>query len=143
MAKENLNIQELTIPEVEDKIREMKKEIFTLRFRNAMRQLDNPLRIRFLRRDIARYTTALAEHRKGIRFLATGEDMPPSAEAQAKPKAAKKPAKKTETKAAAKPAAKAKKETTPAKAETKSAAKSSEKPKRRVPWSRGKKKDKE
>ena len=139
MAKEKLNIQELTVPEVEDKIREMKKEIFTLRFRNAMRQLDNPLRIRFLRRDIARYTTALAEHRKGIRFLATGEEMPPSVAAPAKPKAAKKTAKKTETKAAAKPAAKAKKETV----ETKSAAKSSEKPKRRVPWSRGKKKDKE
>jgi large subunit ribosomal protein L29 len=150
VAKEKLNIQELTIPEVEEKIREMKKEVFTLRFRNAMRQLDNPMRIRFLKRDIARYTTALAEHQQGIRFLATGEDLPASAEPAAKPKAArpkaaKKTAKKTETKAVAKPAAKAKKEPAEAKAETKSAsaAKSSEKPKRRVPWSRGKKKDKE
>ena len=151
MAKEKLNIQELTVPEVEDKIREMKKEVFTLRFRNAMRQLDNPMRIRFLKRDIARYTTALAEHHQGIRFLATGEEMPATAETPAKPKAAKKAVvKKTETKAAAKPAAvkpaaKAKKETTEAKVETKSAssAKSTEKPKRRVPWSRGKKKDKE
>ena len=146
MAKEKLNIQELTIPEVEDKIREMKKEVFTLRFRNAMRQLDNPMRIRFLKRDIARYTTALTEHHQGIRFLATGEDMSATAEAPAKPKAAKKAAvKKTETKAAAKPAAKAKKETAETKVETKSAgsAKSTEKPKRRVPWSRGKKKDKE
>ncbi len=143
MAKETTNIQELTVPEVEDKIREMKKEIFTLRFRNAMRQLDNPMRIRFLRRDIARYTTALAEHKKGIRFLATGEDMPASAAIAEKPKPAKKAApKKTETKAAARPA-KAKKETAEAKVETKSSAKSSEKPKRRVPWSRGKKKDKE
>ena len=155
MAKEKLNIQELTIPDVEEKIREMKKEVFTLRFRNAMRQLDNPMRIRFLKRDIARYTTALAEHQQGIRFLATGEDLPASAAPAAKPKAArpkvarpkaaKKTAKKTETKAVAKPAAKAKKEPAEAKAETKSAsaAKSSEKPKRRVPWSRGKKKDKE
>ena len=91
MAKKTLNIQELTVPEVEEKIQEMKKEIFNLRFRNAMRQLDNPLRIRFLRRDIARYTTALAEHRQGIRFLATGEEMPPTGEAvpkkaKAKPK---------------------------------------------------------
>ena len=151
MAKEKLNIQELTVPEVEDKIREMKKEIFTLRFRNAMRQLDNPMRIRFLRRDIARYTTALAEHQQGIRFLATGEDMPQSTEAPAKRKAAKKTSKKTETKVAAKaakPATKAapkKKEEAVVEAKTASAtrAKSSEKPKRRVPWSRGKKKDKE
>ena len=151
MAKEKTNIQELTIPEVEEKIREMKKEVFTLRFRNAMRQLDNPLRIRFLRRDIARYTTALAEHQKGIRFLATGEDMALAGEtASPKPKAAKKTAKKTVKKAAskvaAKPATKAapkKKEEAVAEAKTASATKSSEKPKRRVPWSRGKKKDKE
>src|SRR5262245_9597177 len=84
----------------------MKKEVFTLRFRNAMRQLDNPMRIRFLKRDIARYTTALAEHNQGIRFLATGEDMSTATEAPAKPKAAKKTVKKTETKPAAKPAAK-------------------------------------
>jgi ribosomal protein L29 len=160
MAKEKANIQELTVPEVEDKIREMKKEIFTLRFRNAMRQLDNPLRIRFLKRDVARYTTALAEHRQGIRSLATGEDMSQTAEAPAKPKAArktvKKIAKKTVTKSAAKPAVKPavkpatkaapkKKEEAVAEAKTASATgtKSSEKPKRRVPWSRGKKKDKE
>ena len=144
MAKEKLNIQELTVPEVEDKIREMKKEIFTLRFRNAMRQLDNPMRIRFLRRDIARYTTALAEHQQGIRFLATGEDMPQSAEAPAKRKAATKTSKKTETKVAAKPATKAApKKKEEAVVEAKTATKSSEKPKRRVPWSRGKKKDKE
>jgi large subunit ribosomal protein L29 len=179
VAKEKQNIQELTVPEVEEKIRTMKQEIFTLRFRNAMRQLDNPLRIRFLRRDIARYTTALAEHRQGIRFLATGLDLPPGADAPraAKPKAAKKtsakaaspktPSPKTaapktaspktaalktaaaeSAPAGAKPAAKktsaksAAEETGDAKKETgATAAKSSEKPKRRVPWSRGKKKE--
>lgn len=163
MAKEKTNIQELTIPEVEEKIREMKKEIFTLRFRNAMRQLDNPLRIRFLKRDVARYTTALAEHQQGIRFLATGEDAPLGAETtEAKPKAAKKTAKKAASKAAAKPAAKPaakaaaktaakpatkaapkKKEEAEVKTASAAGAKTSEKPKRRVPWSRGKKKDKE
>jgi ribosomal protein L29 len=159
VAKEKTNIQELTIPEVEDKIREMKKEIFTLRFRNAMRQLDNPLRIRFLKRDVARYTTALAEHQKGIRFLATGEDVPLGGETtEAKPKTARKTAKKAPSKAAAKPAAKTatktaakpatkaapkKKEEAEVKTASAAGAKSSEKPKRRVPWSRGKKKDKE
>ena len=137
MPKEKQNIQELTVPEVEEKIQEMKKEVFNLRFRNAMRQLDNPLRIRFLRRDIARYTTALAEHRQGIRFLATGEEMPPTGETAA-PKAKPKPkaAAKTETKPAKTAEVKAAAEDVSA-----TSAKSSEKPKRRVPWSRGKKKE--
>ena len=160
MAKEKQNIQELTVPEVEEKIRTMKQEIFTLRFRNAMRQLDNPLRIRFLRRDIARYTTALAEHRKGIRFLATGEDLTPGGEAAAsQAKAAKKAAAKkaaaeasaatpakTEAKVAAKTPAKTPAKKTSVKSATeaspKDAAPAKEKPKRRVPWGRGKK-DKE
>ncbi|HET9233596.1 MAG TPA: 50S ribosomal protein L29, partial [Candidatus Eisenbacteria bacterium] len=110
-------------------------EIFNLRFRNAMRQLDNPLRIRFLRRDVARYTTALAEHRQGIRFLATGEAMPPTGET-ATPKAKPKAAVKTETKPAKTAEAKAAAEDVSA-----TSAKTSEKPKRRVPWSRGKKKE--
>ena len=142
MAKEKQNIQELTVPEVEDRIREMKKELFTLRFRNAMRQLDNPLRIRFLRRDVARYVTALAEHQQGIRFLATGEDMPPAAPeaAKGKPKTAAKaktektkPGKAAKTDTAFKTATK--------KTEAATSDEGAEKPKRRAPWSRGKKKE--
>jgi len=139
VPKEKQNIQELTVPEVEEKIQEMKKEVFNLRFRNAMRQLDNPLRIRFLRRDIARYTTALAEHRQGIRFLATGEEMPPTGQTaapKAKPKPKPKAAAKTETKPAKTAGGEAAAESVSA-----TSAKSSEKPKRRVPWSRGKKKE--
>ena len=137
MPKVKQNIQELTVPEVEEKIQEMKKEVFNLRFRNSMRQLDNPLRIRFLRRDIARYTTALAEHRQGIRFLATGEEMPPTGEtAKPKPKPKPKAAAKAETKPAQTAEVKATAEDVSA-----TSAKSSEKPKRRVPWSRGKKKE--
>jgi large subunit ribosomal protein L29 len=73
MPRLKTNVQELTVPEAEDKVLELKKELFNLRFRNAMRQLDNPLQIRFLRKDLARLKTALAEHQQGIRSLATGE----------------------------------------------------------------------
>ena len=76
MPKNKVNVHEMTAPEAEERIRELKKELFHLRFRNAMRQLDNPLQIRFLRKDVARLMTALSEHRQGIRPLATGESAP-------------------------------------------------------------------
>jgi large subunit ribosomal protein L29 len=63
-------IRDMTEDEIETRIRELHEEIFNLRFRNAMRQLQNPVLIRERRRDIARMRTILTEHRKGIRALA-------------------------------------------------------------------------
>jgi large subunit ribosomal protein L29 len=63
-------IRELSEDEILVKIRELTEEIFNLRFRNAVRQLQNPLLIREKRRDIARMRTILTEHRTGVRKLA-------------------------------------------------------------------------
>jgi len=63
-------IRDMTEDEMRTKIREITEEIFNLRFRNAMRQLQNPLSIREKRRDIARLQTLLTERRKGIRASA-------------------------------------------------------------------------
>jgi large subunit ribosomal protein L29 len=63
-------IRDLTEAEIETKIQELHEELFNLRFRNSMRQLQNPVLIREKRRDIARLRTILTEHRKGIRKLA-------------------------------------------------------------------------
>lgn len=63
-------IREMTEDEILGKIRELKEELFHLRFRNQMRQLQNPLLLREKKRDVARLTTVLAEHRRGIRPLA-------------------------------------------------------------------------
>jgi len=63
-------VRDMTVDEIETRIRELHEEIFNLRFRNAMRQLQNPVLIRERRRDIARMRTILVEHRKGIRPLA-------------------------------------------------------------------------
>ena len=62
-------IRDLTVGEIDQKIRELHEEIFNLRFRNSMRQLQNPLLIRERKRDIARLRTVLTEHRMGIRKL--------------------------------------------------------------------------
>jgi len=69
MPREKILVNEMTVAEVELRIQEMKKELFNLRFRNSMHQLDNPLQIRYLRRDLARLETALTEHKKGIQPL--------------------------------------------------------------------------
>ncbi len=62
-------IRELNVDEVRLKIRDLREELFNLRFRNSMRQLDNPLRIREVRRDLARLMTILREHERGGRPL--------------------------------------------------------------------------
>jgi len=63
-------IREMTEDDIRTKIRELKEELFHLRFRNTMRQLPNSLLLREKRRDVARLETILTEHRKGIRPLA-------------------------------------------------------------------------
>jgi len=69
MPRDKINFSDMTVEEVEIKVGELKEELFNLRFRNTMRQLDNPLTIRFVRRDLARCMTALAEHKQGIHSL--------------------------------------------------------------------------
>lgn len=63
-------IREMTEDDIQTKIRELKEELFHLRFRNTMRQLPNSLLLREKRRDVARLETILTEHRQGIRSLA-------------------------------------------------------------------------
>jgi large subunit ribosomal protein L29 len=72
MKQENSpgRLRELTEEELRLKVKSLHEEIFNLRFRNSVKQLDNPLKIREARRDLARMETLLAEHQKGIRRLA-------------------------------------------------------------------------
>jgi large subunit ribosomal protein L29 len=73
MPKPKLEVGEMTVEEVAAQAEGVKQELFHLRFRNAMHQLDNPLLIRFRRRELARLLTALSEYRHGTRRLAGGE----------------------------------------------------------------------
>jgi large subunit ribosomal protein L29 len=66
-------LRELTADEIRQKVRAMNEDLFNLRFRNSVKQLDNPLRIREVRRDLARMITLLHEHEKNIRKLAEHE----------------------------------------------------------------------
>lgn len=58
-----------SVQELKDLLDGMNKELFNLRFRRGAQELPNPLRLRILRRDIARIKTVLREDELGIRKL--------------------------------------------------------------------------
>ena len=60
------DIRDLSTQELEDKIKDLKEELFNLRFQNATNQLDNPKRIVSVKKDIARAKTVLKEKELGI-----------------------------------------------------------------------------
>lgn len=60
-------IRSMEADEIETRIKGLEEELFNLRFRNAMKQLENPLEIRNVRRDLARLKTVLKQHRSGAR----------------------------------------------------------------------------
>jgi len=65
--------RELTRDELLQRKSEMEEELFNLRMQKASKELDNPLRLRVLRRDIARINTILREDELQIRPLAKEE----------------------------------------------------------------------
>jgi large subunit ribosomal protein L29 len=57
--------RELTRDELERIARDLREELFNLRFRVSTQKLDNPLRLRHVRRDLARVLTVLREDHLG------------------------------------------------------------------------------
>lgn len=53
--------RDLMDDELAAKERELREELFNLRFQRATGQVENPMRIRLVRRDIARAQTAVRE----------------------------------------------------------------------------------
>ncbi|AEI46009.1 MULTISPECIES: 50S ribosomal protein L29 [Paenibacillus] len=56
----------LTTAEIEQKIAGFKEQLFNLRFQLATGQLDNPVQIQKVRKEIARAKTVLRERELGI-----------------------------------------------------------------------------
>ena len=54
-------IRELSLDDAKARLEELVKERFNLRFRSATESIDNPMRFRSIRRDIARLRTILRE----------------------------------------------------------------------------------
>ena len=54
-------LRELSASELELKLKDLKEELFNLRFQLAINQLENPMRIKAVKRDIARVSTVMRE----------------------------------------------------------------------------------
>jgi len=54
-------MRDMSVDEIHTRLGELREELFNLRFRNSMKQLDNPLKIRQGRREMARLLTVLRE----------------------------------------------------------------------------------
>lgn len=54
-------LRAMTVEELREKEKELRKELFNLRFRLATGELENPMRIRSVRKDIARVLTIITE----------------------------------------------------------------------------------
>ena len=55
------DLREMTTAELETKLSELKKDLFFLRMQHATNQLDNPLKINLVKKDIARIKTVIRE----------------------------------------------------------------------------------
>lgn len=60
-------LRDMTKVELDQKLQEFKEELFNLRFQHATAQLDNPMRIKEVKRNIARVKTVLREMELGIK----------------------------------------------------------------------------
>ena len=63
-------LREMTAEELRQKMNELNDELFNLNMRRSLKSLDNPLRLRQVRREIARIKTVLNEDELGLRKLA-------------------------------------------------------------------------
>ena len=60
-AKFNEELRKMSAEELNAKLKELKEELFNLRFQHAINQLDNPQRMVEVKRNIARVMTILSE----------------------------------------------------------------------------------
>lgn len=54
-------LRAMTVEQLSEKLTELKKELFNLRFQHAINQLENPHQLEVVKRDIARVMTVLNE----------------------------------------------------------------------------------
>jgi large subunit ribosomal protein L29 len=63
------DVLNLAPDELKEKLLELQEEMANLKLQRATHQITNPLRIRTVRRSMARVRTLISEHEKGIRAV--------------------------------------------------------------------------
>ena len=59
-------INNITADELNSKLAELKQELFNLRFQHAVNQLENPMRLKAVKKDIARVKTVIRKQESEI-----------------------------------------------------------------------------
>ena len=65
-AKDIKEIRGLSVEDLNKKLNDLKKDLFMLRMQHATNQLDNPLQIAVVKKDIARIKTIIREKETNI-----------------------------------------------------------------------------
>ena len=65
-AKEVKEIRGLSVEKLEEKLADLKKDLFMLRMQHATNQLDNPMQIAVVKKDIARIKTIIREKETNV-----------------------------------------------------------------------------
>ena len=65
-AKEIKEIRGLSVEKLQEKLQELKKDLFMLRMQHATNQLDNPMQIAAVKKDIARIKTIIREKETNV-----------------------------------------------------------------------------
>ena len=65
-AKEIKEVRGLSVEKLEAKLQELKKDLFWLRMQHATNQLDNPMQIAAVKKDIARIKTIIREKETNV-----------------------------------------------------------------------------
>ena len=65
-AKEIKELRGLTVEKLEQKLQELKKDLFMLRMQHATNQLENPMQIAAVKKDIARIKTIIREKEQNV-----------------------------------------------------------------------------
>ena len=65
-AKEINQVRELSVEKLQEKLQELKKDLFMLRMQHATNQLENPMQIAAVKKDIARIKTIIREKEQNV-----------------------------------------------------------------------------
>jgi large subunit ribosomal protein L29 len=87
-------IREMAAEDITARVRDLEEERFRLKFRSATEPLEDPLRLRSIRKDIARLKTIASERAKGIVREAAAADTVTEKKSKKATKTARRPAKK-------------------------------------------------
>ena len=61
-ASESAKIRDMNDAELQKRLKELKEELFNLRFQHAINQLDNPMRLKAVKKEIAIVKTIMREN---------------------------------------------------------------------------------